>query len=85
MRKRSSRPSPDPERAAEQDAGPSADSENVGQPDNRDVEARRQAARLLGSLGGKRGGPARARKLSAGRRREIARKAARTRWKPKPQ
>lgn len=34
----------------------------------------------LGRLGGKKGGSARARKLSAERRREIARKAARARW-----
>jgi len=34
----------------------------------------------LGRLGGKKGGPARAHKLSARRRKEIARKAARTRW-----
>lgn len=34
----------------------------------------------LGRLGGKKGGPARAIKLSAERRREIARKAAQARW-----
>ena len=39
------------------------------------------AAALLGSLGGKKGGPARAAKLSAKRRKEIASRAARTRWK----
>lgn len=33
-----------------------------------------------GSLGGKKGGKARARSLSARRRREIARKAAKARW-----
>lgn len=42
------------------------------------------AAVELGRLGGKKGGPARARKLTAKRRREIAKKAALTRWK-KPQ
>jgi hypothetical protein len=35
----------------------------------------------LGRLGGRRGGPARAAKLSAKRRTEIARKAAQARWK----
>ena len=35
----------------------------------------------LGRLGGKKGGPARAKKLSAEKRREIAKKAARARWK----
>jgi len=33
-----------------------------------------------GRLGGKKGGPARAAKLSAKKRSEIARKAAKTRW-----
>ena len=34
----------------------------------------------LGSLGGKKGGPARAANLSAKRRKAIASKAAKTRW-----
>ena len=34
----------------------------------------------LGRLGGKKGGPARAKKLTPEQRREIARKAARARW-----
>lgn len=34
----------------------------------------------LGRLGGKKGGKIRAKKLSAERRREIAKKAARKRW-----
>jgi len=38
------------------------------------------AARLLGSKGGKKGGIARAAKLTAEQRREIARKAAQARW-----
>jgi len=50
------------------------------QPDNRDLAARQEAARLLGSLGGKRGGPARAKKLSSKRRSQIAKKAATARW-----
>jgi len=37
-------------------------------------------ARALGRRGGKKGGPARAAKLSTERRREIAIKAARARW-----
>jgi hypothetical protein len=44
----------------------------------------REAAALLGRMGGKIGGPkggrARAKKLSAERRKEIARKAAQARW-----
>jgi hypothetical protein len=38
-------------------------------------------AAALGRLGGLKGGKARARTLSAARRKEIARKAARARWK----
>jgi hypothetical protein len=43
------------------------------------------AAVALGRLGGKKGGPARAAKLTAKRRTEIARKAARARWKSEHQ
>jgi hypothetical protein len=39
------------------------------------------AAVALGRLGGLKGGRARARKLSAEKRKQIARKAARARWK----
>lgn len=38
------------------------------------------AAVALGRLGGLKGGKARAKKLSARRRKEIARKAAKSRW-----
>jgi hypothetical protein len=38
------------------------------------------AAVALGRLGGKKGGPARAKKLSAKERKDIAKLAARTRW-----
>lgn len=38
------------------------------------------AATTLGHYGGLKGGPARAKKLSPRRRREIARKGARARW-----
>lgn len=43
-------------------------------------EERHAAAVALGRLGGKKGGKARAEKLSAKRRREIAKKAAAARW-----
>ena len=43
------------------------------------------SAVALGKLGGKKGGPARAAKLSAKRRAEIARKAAMRRWHPPKQ
>ncbi len=45
------------------------------EPDNRNP-----AAVEMGTLGGKRGGAARAAKLSPERRREIAQKAAQKRW-----
>lgn len=41
------------------------------------------AAVELGRLGGKKGGPARAKKLTPEQRKEIARKAAFVRWSPK--
>lgn len=43
-------------------------------------KAKNPAAVALGRLGGKKGGVARAKKLSDTRRVEIARKAAQTRW-----
>jgi hypothetical protein len=41
----------------------------------------RAAAAAFGRIGGKIGGPARAKKLSAKKRAEIAKKAAAARWK----
>ena len=52
-----------------------------GEPDP--DEGKNPHAVALGRLGGKKGGKARAKKLSAKRRREIARKAAETRWSRK--
>lgn len=43
-------------------------------------ERKNPAAVALGRLGGLRGGPARAKKLSKKRRSEIARRAAQARW-----
>ena len=43
-------------------------------------EGKNPAAVALGRLGGKKGGKARAKKLTAEQRREIARKAAESRW-----
>lgn len=45
-----------------------------------DNPGKNPAAVALGRMGGKKGGPARAAKLSAKERSEIARKAARARW-----
>jgi hypothetical protein len=44
-----------------------------------------RAAQELGRLGGKKGGKARAEKLSAERKSEIAREAAKARWAKKRQ
>lgn len=52
-----------------------------GAPDS----SKSEAAVLLGRLGGMKGGPARAKKLSKKRRSEIARKAAEVRWQLKEQ
>ena len=48
---------------------------------NSNVHQKNPAAVALGRLGGLKGGKARAEKLSAKKRKEIARKAAVTRWK----
>lgn len=45
--------------------------------------AKNPAAVALGRLGGLKGGPARAKKLSKSKRSEIARKAAKARWSKK--
>ena len=45
------------------------------------AEGKNPAAVMLGRMGGLKGGKARAAKLSAKRRKEIAKKAAETRWK----
>jgi hypothetical protein len=63
--------------AAASEAASSADSqsgENL-------TSTKNPAAVALGRLGGKKGGPARAAKLSKKKRAEIARKAAKTRWR----
>ena len=46
-------------------------------------EERHAAAVALGRLGGKKGGPARAKKLTPEQRSESARKAAKARWRRK--
>lgn len=61
---------------------PEADEAPEEQPDEGEDqdEGKNPAAVALGRLGGKKGGPARAKKLSAERRSEIARKAANAMW-----
>ena len=47
------------------------------------TKEKNQAAVFLGRLGGLKGGPARAAKLSKKKKKEIAKKAAAARWKKK--
>jgi hypothetical protein len=77
MPKRSSKPPDDENEAAFQ----AVQELTGGQPPI--PEGKNPAAVLLGRLGGKKGGPARATKLSKKRRAEIARKAAKARWSKK--
>jgi len=49
------------------------------------TEEKNPAAVALGKLGGRKGGKARAEKLTPERRREIAKKAANARWAKKRQ
>lgn len=51
------------------------------EPDPKESDKKNPHAVVLGRLGGKKGGPARAKKLSKQRRVEIAKKAAEARWK----
>lgn len=81
MPKRSSKPKPPP--ADENQAAYQMVQQLLGVPEPAD-EGKNPAAVLLGRLGGKKGGPARAKKLSKKRRTEIARKAALVRWKNRP-
>jgi hypothetical protein len=50
------------------------------EPTQEPTKEKNPAAVALGRLGGLKGGKARAEKLSAKKRKEIARKAAKTRW-----
>lgn len=47
------------------------------------IGSKNPAAVALGRMGGLKGGPARAKRLSRAARRRIARKAAKARWKAK--
>ena len=61
--------------------GEPADSSHKGKPAKK--PEKNPAAVALGRLGGLKGGKARKASLSAKRRTEIAREAARARWKPR--
>ena len=55
--------------------------ETATNPQNPTAIAINQAAATLGRLGGLKGGPARAKKLTSKKRTQIAKKAAKARWK----
>jgi hypothetical protein len=55
-------------------------SEATQEPTDKILPQKNPAAVALGRLGGLKGGKARAAKLSSKKRREIAQKAAKTRW-----
>lgn len=54
-----------------------------GKPKPEKGDEKNPHAVALGRLGGKKGGPARAKKLTAKRRKQIAKKAAQARWAKK--
>jgi hypothetical protein len=58
---------------------------NAPRPKPPERKPKNKAAVELGKLGGRKGGKARAAKLTAEQRREIARKAAQARWQRAPE
>ena len=85
MQKRSSKLPRDPNQRAKAivdlaTAEPSTESKGAGSGDQPTAPAKNPAAVELGRLGGLKGGPARKAKLSAKKRKEIAKKAAVARW-----
>ena len=65
---------------ATSEPAPESEGEAAPPPDDEQNVGKNPAAVALGRLGGKKGGPARAKKLSKKKRSEIAKKAARKRW-----
>jgi len=57
------------------------ESDHTEEPTSKPRHKKNPAAVALGKLGGKKGGPARAKKLSREQRKAIAEKAARARWR----
>lgn len=60
---------------------PAGDSHNGNTTKKKDIPEKNPAAVALGRLGGLKGGKARANSLTKEKRRDIALKAAKTRWK----
>ncbi len=80
MPERSSKRPRDLNQLAASIVGNATDATPQAEPAEPDKPEKNPAAVALGKLGGKKGGPARAAKLSAEQRRDIARKAAGARW-----
>lgn len=59
------------------------DGSTASQDEQQEAPAKNPAAVALGRLGGKKGGPARAKKLGKNKRSDGARKTALARWKKK--
>ena len=81
MPDRSSKTPPDDENVAAKAAVDRIIEQTEDEPPRR---KKNPAAVALGRLGGKKGGPARAAKLTPEQRREIAQKAAKARWEKHP-
>lgn len=58
-----------------------AEAPKPAQAEEQPTEGKNPHAVALGRLGGKKGGPARAKRLTANQRKEIAQRAARARWR----
>ena len=70
--------------ATDQDVPPQPERAGEEVDQQEDLQGKNPAAVALGRLGGKKGGKARAAKLTPERRSEIARKAAAARWGSSP-
>jgi hypothetical protein len=79
MPKRSRKPPTDPNKAAVAILQQATEKPETPKP-----RKKNRAAVALGRLGGKKGGPARAKSLSSAQRKKIARNAALARWKKSP-
>lgn len=67
-------------RVVQEATGEESEAEPLETPQEPTPEERHAAAVTLGKLGGKKGGKARAEKLTPEQRKEIAKKAAQARW-----
>lgn len=83
MPKRSRKEDQDINRIAKRIVGEATEDYTEKEPPKKEKSEKNPAAVALGRLGGLKGGKARAEKLSAKRRKEIAKKAAKARWKKK--